>query len=47
VVLTRQEVHALLATLDGVPWIPALVLYGSGLRLMEGLRLRVKDIASP
>ena len=48
VVLTRQEVQALLATLlatlDGVPWIMAMVLYGSGLRLMEGLRLRVKDI---
>ena len=44
VVLTRQEVQALLATLDGVPWIMAMVLYGSGLQLMEGLRLRVKDI---
>lgn len=44
VVLTRQEVHALLATVDGVPWIMGMVLYGSGLRLMEGLRLRVKDI---
>ena len=39
VVLTRQEVQALLATLDGVPWILAMVLYGSGLRLMECLRL--------
>jgi integrase len=44
VALTRQEVPALLDTLDGVPWIMAMVLYGSGLRLMEGLRLRVKDI---
>ena len=44
VVLTRPEVEALLAALDGVPWIMALVLYGSGLRLRECLRLRVKDI---
>ena len=44
VVLTRQEVQGLLAVLDGVPWIMAVLLYGSGLRLMEGLRLRVKDI---
>jgi len=43
-VLTRQEVQALLDTLDGIPWIMAMVLYGSGLRLMEGLRSRVKDI---
>ncbi len=32
VVLTRQEVQALLATLDGVAWIMAMVLYGSGPR---------------
>jgi len=44
VVLTRQEVHDLLATLDGVSWIMATMLYGSGLRLMECLRLRVKDV---
>ncbi len=44
VVLTRPEVDALLAALDGVPWIMAMVLYGSGLRLMECLRLRVKDV---
>ena len=34
VVLTRQEVQSLLAVLDGVPWIMAMLLYGSGLRLM-------------
>jgi integron integrase len=34
----------LLTALDGVSWIMAMVLYGSGLRLMECLRLRVKDI---
>jgi integrase len=44
VVLTRDEVQALLAALDGVPWIMAMLLYGVGLRLMECLRLRVKDI---
>ena len=44
VVLTRQEVDALLGALDGVPWLMAMLLYGSGLRLMECLRLRVKDI---
>jgi integron integrase len=43
-VLTRQEVRALLGTLDGVPWLFANILYGAGLRLTEGLRLRVKDI---
>ena len=44
VVLTRPEVEALLAVLDGVSWIMAMVLYGSGLRVLECLRLRVKDI---
>jgi integron integrase len=44
VVLTRPEVEALLTALDGVSWIMAMLLYGSGLRLMECLRLRVKDI---
>jgi integron integrase len=44
VVLTRPELAALLAALDGVAWIMAMLLYGSGLRLMECLRLRVKDI---
>ena len=44
VVLTRQEVQALLAALDGISWIMAMLLYGAGLRLMEDWRLRVKDI---
>jgi len=44
VVLTRPEVEALLTALDGVSWIMALLLYGSGLRLMECLQLRVKDV---
>jgi integrase len=42
--LARQEVHDLLAALDGVSWIMGMLLYGSGLRLMECLRLRVKDV---
>jgi len=44
VVLTCLEVQALLAVLDGVAWIMAMLLYGAGLRLMECLRLRVKDV---
>jgi hypothetical protein len=45
VVLSRQEVRALLAQLQGTPWLVASLLYGSGLRLMEAMRLRVKDLA--
>ncbi len=44
VVLTRDEVHAVLSRLDGMHWLIASLLYGSGMRLMECLRLRVKDI---
>jgi integrase len=44
VVLTRAEVWVLLAELSGTPWLVASMLYGSGLRLMEALRLRVKDV---
>lgn len=43
-VFTRTEVKRLLANLDGTPHLMASLLYGSGLRLMECLRLRVKDI---
>jgi integron integrase len=45
VVSTRAEVRALLSELQGTPWLVAGLLYGSGLRLMEALRLRVKDLA--
>ena len=45
VVLSREEVRALLAQLQGTPWLVASLLYGSGLRLMEAMRLRVKDLA--
>jgi integron integrase len=44
VVLTVAEVRSVLAQLDGIPWLYANLLYGSGLRLMEGLRLRIKDL---
>jgi integron integrase len=44
VVLTRQEVGALLGELTGTPWLMASLLYGAGLRLMECVRLRVKDV---
>jgi integrase len=44
VVLTREEVRVLLSRLDGVPWIAAMLMYGSGLRLLECLRLRIKDL---
>lgn len=44
VVLTRDEVARVLAEMTGVPALVAHLLYGSGLRLMEALRLRVKDV---
>jgi integron integrase len=44
VVFTRQEVDSLLARLPGTYGLIAGLLYGSGLRLMEAVRLRVKDL---
>jgi integrase len=44
VVLTRDEVHKIFAHLHGMHRLMAGLLYGSGLRLMECVRLRVKDI---
>jgi integron integrase len=44
VVLTETEVRAVLAHLDGHNWLMASLLYGAGLRLMECIRLRVKDV---
>ncbi len=44
VVLTETEVRALLAQLDGTRWLAVSLLYSSGMRLLEGLRLRVKDV---
>lgn len=43
-VLGRDEVLALLNEMNGVTWLAAALLYGAGLRLMECLRLRVKDV---
>ena len=44
VVLTAEEVGEVLAHLRGTAWLVAALLYGSGLRLMESLMLRVKDL---
>lgn len=44
VVLTRQEVFRLLSQLSGTHKLMASLLYGAGMRLMEVVRLRVKDI---
>jgi integron integrase len=44
VVLTRAEVNRVLDQLHGKYWLVAALLYGSGLRLMEALRLRYKDV---
>jgi integron integrase len=44
VVFTQAEVRAVLHRLERSPWLMANLLYGAGLRLMECLRLRVKDL---
>jgi integron integrase len=44
VVLTAAEVKAVLSRLEDEPRLVATLLYGSGMRLMEALRLRVKDV---
>ena len=43
-VLTKAEVATLLGAMDGEVALLAKLLYGTGMRLMEGLRLRVKDV---
>ena len=43
-VLTRDEVAGVLAQMEGVTALIARLLYGTGMRLMEGMRLRVKDV---
>ncbi|MCE9632171.1 MAG: integron integrase [Planctomycetia bacterium] len=43
-VLTADEVERVLALLTGHRWLVAMLLYGAGLRLLEALRLRVKDV---
>ena len=44
VVFTKDEVKQILCRLDGMSHLIVSLLYGSGMRLIEGLRLRVKDI---
>jgi integron integrase len=44
VVLSREEVAALLSRLHGPVWLMASLMYGAGLRLMECAELRVKDV---
>jgi integron integrase len=44
VVLTQEEVRSLLAQLRGTGWLMASLMYGAGLRLIECVELRVKDL---
>lgn len=44
VVLTKREVQEIIQRLEGTKWTMVSLLYGSGLRLMECLQLRVKDV---
>jgi len=44
VVLTRDEVRAVIRELDGLARLLPLLLYGAGLRVLEAARLRVKDV---
>jgi integron integrase len=44
VVLTVDEVSRVMSQLTGDKWLVAMLLYGGGLRLLEALRLRVKDL---
>lgn len=43
-VLSRDETTRVLARMDGRAWLLASLLYGTGMRLMEALRLRIKDV---
>lgn len=43
-VLTKDEIAGLLAQMDGISALLAKLLYGTGMRLMEGIRLRIKDV---
>lgn len=44
VVFTKEEAKKVISCLDGTKWLMASLLYGAGLRLMECVRLRVKDV---
>jgi integron integrase len=43
-VLTREELELVFAQMDGVYSLIARLLYGTGMRLMEGAQLRIKDV---
>jgi integron integrase len=43
-VLSREEITRVLGRMEGRPWLLASLLYGTGMRLMEVLRLRIKDV---
>jgi site-specific recombinase XerD len=43
-VLTKNEIAQLFAQMDGTPALLARLLYGTGMRLMEGIRMRIKDV---
>lgn len=43
-VLSREETMRLLAALEGAHWVMGALMYGAGLRLMECVRLRIKDV---
>ena len=43
-VLSEDEMSRMLAHLDGRAWLVTALLYGTGMRLLEGLRLRVQDL---
>jgi site-specific recombinase XerD len=44
IVLTRDEVRAILRELRGTPWLMVSLMYGAGLRVLECARLRIKDV---
>jgi len=44
VVFTKTEAHSIIEQMEGIPKIVTSLLYGSGLRLSEALRLRIKDV---
>lgn len=44
VVFTKEEIKVIIDQIDGYKWIMAQLMYGSGLRVMECVRLRIKDV---
>jgi integron integrase len=44
VVMTREEVRQVITVMEGVPQLIVKILYGSGLRIMEAVRVRVQDV---